>query len=177
VPAADVSIHQIIFFGLWFAACCYAALRGGAPERSAAAAQFIAVLLTVMFGHLRSSAHGAWSAIEYGIALTDLSLFVAMVTIAVMSTRFWPMLQASMLGCELLGHLAKPLGPDILPRAYYMTVAFWGYPTVILLWVAAWRHQIRLRRYGIDYAWVWNLPRRYRDGWTVDELARPLPQN
>jgi len=172
-----VTIHQIIFFVLWFIACSYAALRGGAPERFAAAAQFIAVLLTVMFGHLRSSTHGAWSGIEYGVALTDLSLFVAMVAIAVTSTRFWPILQASMLGCELLGHFAKPLGPDILPRAYYMTVAFRGYPTIILLAIGTWRHRGRLRRYGVDYAWVWSLPRRYRDGWSVNELARPLPQN
>jgi len=172
-----VTIHQIIFFVLWFIACSYAALRGGAPERFAAAAQFIAVLLTVMFGHLRSSTHGAWSGIEYGVALTDLSLFVAMVAIAVTSTRFWPILQASMLGCELLGHFAKPLGPDILPRAYYMTVAFWGYPIIILLAIGTWRHRGRLRRYGVDYAWVWSLPRRYRDGWSVNELARPLPQN
>jgi hypothetical protein len=172
-----MSIHQIIFFSLWFGACCYAALRGGAPERVAAAAQFGAVVLTVLFGQLRSSSYAAWSGIEVGIALTDLSLFLIIVAIAFVSTRFWPMLQASMLGCDLFGHLAKPLGPDIVPRAYYMTVAFWGYPTVILLAVATWRHRMRLKRYGVDYAWVWNLPRRYRDGWSVDELARPRPQS
>jgi hypothetical protein len=94
-----------------------------------------------------------------------------------MSTRFWPMLMASMQGCGMLGHLAKPLGPDIIPKAYYATVAFWGYPIVLLLVLATWRHRVRLHRYGVDYAWVWNLPRRYRSGWSVNELAPPLSQN
>jgi len=174
VTAAEVTAHQLAFFSLWLAACCYAALRGGAPERLAAAAQFLAVVMSVGLGRI---AKGPWSGMEAGVALTDLSLFLAMVALTLTSTRFWPMLQASMLGCELFGHLAKPLGPDILPRAYYMTVAFWGYPTVILLAVATWRHRVRLKRYGVDYAWVWQLPRRYRNGWSVDELARSISQN
>ena len=126
---------------------------------------------------LRSPTRGAYAAVETGIAMTDFSLFIAIVVIALFSTRFWPMVMASMLGCGLFGHIAKPLGPDILPRAYYMTVAFWGYPTVILLAVATWRHRARLKRYGVDYAWVHQLPHRYRNGWSINELARPLPQN
>jgi len=169
-----VVFHQILFFSLWLGACVYAAIRGGGPERLAAAAQFSAVVATICFQLTRSRA--GWSGMEIGIALTDLSLFLAIVAIAMVSTRFWPMLQASMLGCDLFSHLAKTLGPDIMPRAYYMTVAFWGYPTVILLAVATWRHRVRLKRYGVDYAWVWQLPQRYRNGWSVDELARPLPQ-
>lgn len=129
-----------------------------------------------MFRLLRSRVEG-WSSVETGIALTDLSLFVVMVAIAIFSTRFWPILMASMLGCELFGHIAKPLGPDIIPRAYYMIVAFWGYPTVILLAIATWRHRVRLKRYGVDYAWVWQLPHRYRNGWSVNELPRPRPHD
>lgn len=166
--------HQLVFFSLWFTACCYAGIRGGAPERLAAVAQFLAVVLTVASDLI---AKGPWSGLEASIALTDVSLFLTMFVIAMVSTRFWPLLQTSMLGCELFGHLAKTLGPDILPRAYYMTVAFWGYPTVVLLAVATWRHRRRLKRYGVDYAWMWQLPWRYRNGWSVDQLAPPLSQN
>lgn len=170
-------LHQLIFLALLVSACGYAAVRGGAPERIAAAAQFGAVILTWIFATIASWSSAPYSSVEVGVAITDFTLFGVMVGLAVTSARFWPILQASMLGCELFGHVAKPLGPDILPRAYYVTVAFWGYPTVALLAAATWRHRERLRRYGLDYAWVWNLPRRYRDGWSVDELARPLPQN
>jgi len=136
-----------------------------------------ALAVTLTFAHFRPPTRGAYSAIEVGIALTDLTLFLVIVGIALVSTRFWPIVMASMMGCGLFGHLTKPLGPDILPRAYYIAVAFWSYPELILLAAATWRHRVRFARYGVDYAWVWQLPRRYRNGWSVDELARPLPQN
>lgn len=172
-----MAAHKIIFLALWFLSCGYAAVRGGAPERATAATMAIALVVTWICILLRSSARLAYSSVETGIALTDFSAFLAILAIALASTRFWPLLMASMLGCGLLGHLTKPLGPDILPRAYYITATFWAYPQVLLLAVATWRHRSRVRRYGLDHAWVWQLPRRYRDGWSVNELARPLPQN
>jgi hypothetical protein len=170
-----VEIHQVIFFTSLLLVCCYVAFRGGAPERIVAATMVLALASTLTFARFR--VQGAYSAIEVGIALTDLTLFLVIATIAMFSTRFWPILMASMIGCGLFGHLTKPLGPDILPRAYYIAVALWTYPELLLLAVAAWRHQARLARYGVDYAWVWDLPQRYRNGWSIDELARPLPHN
>jgi len=172
-----VEIHKVIFFTLMFVACCYATVRGGAPERITAIAMICALGASLAFTVLRPRPSGIFSAIEIGVALTDLSLFLVIVVTALFSTRFWPILMASMIGCGLFGHLTKPLGPDILPRAYYIAVAVWSYPELFLLIAATWRHRSRLKRYGVDYAWVWQLPRRYRNGWSVDELARPLPQN
>lgn len=175
--ATDLPLHQAVFLALWFTSTVYAAVRGGSPERIVAAAQLAAGLLTNILGVLLRPAGGDYASVEVGILITDAGLFLLITILAMVTTRFWPMLQASMAGCDLLGHLAKPLGPDVLPEAYYATVAVWGYPMVFLLIAATWRHQVRLRRYGVDYAWVWQLPRRYRDGWSVDELARPLSQN
>jgi len=172
-----VQIHQIIFFGLLIAGCCYAAVRGGGPERITAAGMVCAMAITLTFTHSHPLWHSAYSTVEIGVALTDLFLFLLIAGIALVSARFWPILMASMMGCGLFGHLTKPLGPDILARAYFIAVAFWSYPELILLMVATWRHRGRLKRYGVDYAWVWQLPRRYRNGWSVDELARPLPQH
>ena len=132
-----------------------------------------AVVLSMTLVHFRPPTRSAYSAIEFGIALTDLTLFLVIVGITVVSTRFWPILMASMMGCGLPGHLTKSLGPDILPRAYYIAVVFWCYPELILLAAATWRHRVRLKRYGVDYAWVWQLPHRYRGGWSVDEPASP----
>jgi len=170
-------LHQLIFLALWIVTCGYAAVRGGAPERIAAAALVAAVILTVLFSLILHPVGGYYSSVEFGVAMTDVGLFLLIMLLALVSTRFWPMLMASMQGCGMLGHLAKPLGPDIIPKAYYATVAFWGYPILLILALGTWRHRQRLRRYGVDYAWVWDLPRRYRNGWSVDELARPLSQN
>jgi hypothetical protein len=174
---AELSFHRIFFIAIWLFSTIYAAARGGAPERIVAAAQLLAGVLTGVVVAYMHPVSDYYSSVEMGVLLTDLSLFLVITLVALGSTRFWPILQASMMGCDLFGHLAKPLGPDILPEAYYVTVAFWGYPMVVLVAVGTWRHQARLRRYGVDYAWVWQLPRRYRNGWSVDELAPPLPQN
>jgi len=170
-------LHQLIFLTLWIGSTIYAVIWGGFPERIVATAQLCAGLLTNILGVILRPAAGDYASVEVGVLTTDLGLFVIILGVALTSARFWPMLQASMAGCDLLGHLAKPLGPDILPTAYYATVAIWGYPMVILLIVATWRHRNRLARYGVDHAWVWQLPGRYRNGWSVDELARPLPQH
>jgi len=172
-----MGISQYLFYAMLIGACGYAAVRGGAPERITAAAMICALVATVVIAQYHPPSKGAYSAIEPRVALTDLTLFLVIVAIALFSTRFWPILMASMMGCGLFGHLTKPLGPDILPRAYYIAVAVWSYPELLLLGVATWRHQVRLARYGVDYPWMWMLPRRYRNGWSVNELARPLPQN
>ncbi len=135
--------HQILFWALWAGACGYAAVRGGAPERIAAGALVVAVIGTWLSATL---AIAPYHTIVAGVAITDLALFGVLVGIALVSTRFWPMLMASMQGCGLLGHLAKPLGPDIIPEAYFAIVAFWSFPIVLLLAGATWRHRMRLRR-------------------------------
>jgi len=170
--------HQLVFLTLWLVVCGYAAVRGGAPERVASAALVSATISTIVCSYLlHPTSDQAYSTVEFWVAVTDLALLLALIALALFSTRFWPIVMASMHGCSVLGHLAKPLAPDILSKAYYVTVAFWGYPIVILLGIATWRHRVRLRRYGVDYAWMSQLPRRYRDGWSVNELARPLPEN
>jgi hypothetical protein len=173
----DLHLHQYIFAVFWLTSCGYATVRGGAPERIAGAAQLAAGVLTIILSFALRPTAGAYASMEVGVALTDMALFGTITAVALNSTRFWPIVQASMIGCGLFGHLAKPLGPDILPKAYYATVAVWAYPQVLLLFVATWRHRVRLARYGVDYAWVWDLPQRYRNGWSIDELARPLPHN
>jgi len=171
-----VGITQLLFFAMMIGACCYAAVRGGAPERLTAAALVGALAMSMTFAHFRPSTRGAYSSIEAGIALTDLTLFLVIVAIALVSARRWPIAMASMMGCGLFAHLAKQLGPDILPRAYYIAVGVWSYPELILLGVATWRHSGRKTRYGVDHAWIWQLPRRYRNGWAVDELGRLTSQ-
>jgi hypothetical protein len=167
-----VELHQIIFFTLMAMAICYAGLRGGAPERITAMAMVLALGASLASTLFRGGPVGIYSTFELGVALTDLLLFLVIVVIALMSARFWPILMAGMMGCGLLGHLTKLLGHDILTRAYYVTVAFWSYPELVLLMVAVWRHQARLNRFGVDHAWVWQLPPRYQEAWSVEATER-----
>ena len=163
-----MTMHHLIFILLWLSASGYAAARGGAPERIAAGAMFVAGLATTAFSLISTS---LYQSVMVGIALTDFILFVVLALLALFTARFWPMVMASMQACELLVHLAKSLGPDIVPAAYYATIAFWSYPMLLLLVVATWRHQARLKRCGVDHAWVNDLPHRYKDGWLAEAPA------
>lgn len=165
-----MQVHHYVFIALWLASTAYALVRGGGPERVVAIAQFMAALLTSIVT-FRESHATLYVSVESGVFYVDAALFAIVTSVALFSARFWPIPQASMIGCDLLGHVAKHLTPGILPKAYYVIVAVWGYPTVILLMVATWRHQVRLARYGTDHDWLWQLPRRYGTGWSTDVIS------
>ncbi len=169
-------LHQIIFELLWMTVCGYAVVCGGAPERVMGCAIFAAVVASHIATVVLKSPTHPFASVEIGVAVTDGALFTLTVALALTSTRFWPLPMASMLGCELLGHLARPLGPEIVPKAYYAMVAIWGYPTLLLLAVATRRHRVRLGRYGVDYGWTQDLPDNYCRGWIVDEALPDPPR-
>lgn len=169
-----MQLHQYVFIALWLVSTSYAVARGGAPERIVAVAQFLAGLATPFATHWEPPGRH-YDSVEIGVFLIDAALLIAVTLVALLSARFWPIPQAGMIGCDLLGHVAKHLAPEILPQAYYVIVAVWGYPTVILLIVATWRHRVRLARYGTDPDWIWQLPYRYRKGWST-ETAIPAPE-
>lgn len=161
--------HAYVFIGLWLVSTAYALARGGGPERVVAIAQFLAGPAShwAVTGETGGAKYGS---MEVGVFLVDAALFAIIVLVALVSARFWPIAQASMIGCDLLGHLAKHVAPTIVPQAYYVIVAMWGDPMVILLIVGTWRHRARLARYGTDPDWLWQLPRRYRKGWSAEAL-------
>src|SRR3546814_12359855 len=74
---------------------------------------------------------------------------------------------AAMQGCVALSHLSG-LRLDIIPWAYGTVVAGWAYAMLVVLIIATCRHRQRLRRYGADPAWYWQLPPAYRCGAPYD---------
>lgn len=159
--------HQILFLIGLLAACAYAGVRGGKPERIVAALFLVAGPVTGMIGRLFG--HHTYLSVEIHVLLVDVTMFVVLLWLALLSARFWPMPMASMQAAELLGHLAKPLGPTIIPPAYYALVAFWSVPMLVLLTVGTIRHRRRLAIYKVDHAWAAALPPAYRAGGRADE--------
>jgi hypothetical protein len=157
-------LHQYVFLLLWLASCGYAALRGGSPERITAVAFLLAAVIS---GLVVARTKAMYGTAEWGVIGVDLVLFLVLFGMAMWSCRYWPLIMTSLQGCELFGHLAKTLAPDIVAIVYFAIVTFLSFPMLALLFVATWRHRRRLARYGVDYAWVNQLPPAYRAGWTV----------
>jgi hypothetical protein len=159
-----VQLHQYIFAALTLAACIYAIARGGSPERITAVGFLSAFALTNLVGW---SLGTTYMTIAWEMAAVDASLLLAVLFVALLSCRFWAMVMAAMMIIDVFGHLARLLDPGIVAKAYYALVALISYPMVLLLVIGTWRHRVRLRRFGIDYSWVWQLPPAYQLGWRV----------
>jgi hypothetical protein len=157
-------LHQQIFAVLTIVACIYAIARGGAPERITSIGFVSAFVLTNLFSR---SVFTAFSSMEWEIAAVDTALAAVILFVALCSCRFWAMGMAAMMIINVFGHLARMMDAGIIARAYYALVALISYPMVLLLVIGTWRHRMRVRLYGVDYSWVWQLPPAYRMGWQV----------
>jgi hypothetical protein len=67
--------------------CGYALIRGGIPERAAAATILVGSVLSPFVAHLGPQ---LWHGFELGIFLVDAAMLIAFGIIMLLSTRFWP---------------------------------------------------------------------------------------
>jgi len=67
------------------------------------------------------------------------------VAVALRSDRFWPLWVAGLQLTISMSHVLKAIQPDLLPLAYAAAERFWSYPTLLILFIGAWRqHQRRI---------------------------------
>lgn len=154
-----MAFHQAVFIALWLAMCGYAYARGGQPERLIASLFILGALTSLA---VAQPIGRVFASVEYGIMTVDAAMFLLMFALAIASARYWPMAMASLQGAEVIGHVARLAVSGIVPPTYFVLTVMWSFPMLLLLGLATWRHRRRLRRYGCDYAWSWQLPARYR---------------
>lgn len=143
-------LHSLVFLGLLIACCGYAFARGGGPERIAASIFAIGSILSAL---LLSSWTTMYNSIEVKVFLVDFVGLLAFIALALRADRFWTLWLAALQAIETAGHAIKLLDPAIIPYGYALALAFWGYPTLLLIAVGTRRHQQRLQRFGIDRSW------------------------
>jgi len=144
-------VSRIDFFlALMVAVCFYSAIRGGQPERRAVMIFVLGTILTVIAA---SSSENRFAQPEVGILITDLAMLSAFVMLALNAERYWTIWICSMQIIQVLSHIPKMLIPELLPQAYFVIAAIWAYPMLIVLTIGTYRHQQRLRRFGVDRSW------------------------
>ena len=141
-----------LFYWILLALCSsYIFLRGAPPERIGIAILVVGSIVSV----LSANAYPArFRSMEIGIFLVDLAVLAAYVALALRADRFWPLWVA---GFHLVGvatHTAMAASPDVVPRAYAIAQAFWGYPMLAAMVAGTWRHRNRLARFGEDASWA-----------------------
>jgi len=134
----------LVFSATLFPICLYALWRGGRDERMVAATCLVGTLATMMAISPRPVRYAGF---EQGLALVDLGVLAAFITVALTSRRFWPLWVAGFQLTTTLGHGFKAFESDLVPHAYGAALQFWSYPILLILAAGTWRaHRRRARR-------------------------------
>ena len=131
--------HWIIFWIVLLASCGYALWRGSKYERIAALVFISATVLSIL-GH---SPHHRYVAVEASDLIVDTAVLFAVVAIALVSDRFWPLWAAGLQLVDSFSHVMKAIDADLIPKVYGAAERFWSYPILIVLLIGAWRQHRR----------------------------------
>jgi hypothetical protein len=113
-------------------------VRGGWPERSAASAMIIAWVGSAFAQNINQ-----FFGPQVGITVIDLMLLVMLVTIALVSDRWWPMWAAAFHGLGVLLHLAVLVDEKVMGRAYFIAGTVFSFLTVLALFIGSIRRSGR----------------------------------
>src|SRR6476646_761496 len=136
----------ILFNLLLFGACGYALLRGTRDARIIALVCVAADFATLA---VKGPSATSYASVETGVMIVDLLTFAAFTFVALTSDRFWPLWVSGLQLTTSMGHALKGIEASLLPIAYAAALRFWSYPILIILAVAVWRHQQRVRQQGV----------------------------
>ena len=133
---------KYFFWTLLVVTCGYALWRGRKYEQLSALIFISASVASVV---ARSALQENYSAVARSDLVIDSLVLIALVAVALRSDRFWPLWVAGLQLTISMSHMLKAIEPDLLPLAYAAAERFWSYPTLIILFIGAWRqHQRRI---------------------------------
>jgi hypothetical protein len=143
-------VKLVLFDGLLVLCCGYAFLRGGTPERIAAAIFFVGNALTWVATSYSGNRFGS---VEVGVLIVDLGCLVGFMVLALRAERYWPLWVTALQIIGTAGHAVKLAAPDMIPWGYAFLLAAGSYPMLLLIALGTFRHQLRLARHGVDPSW------------------------
>lgn len=132
--------RYVIFWAILLICCGYALWRGRKYERLAAVLFLAATVLSV---GARMYLRAGYSVINAGEVAVDTAVLAALVAIALVSDRFWPLWAA---GFQLVGsmaHVLKFIDVTFAPWGYAVAARFWSYPILLVLFIGVWRQHRR----------------------------------
>jgi hypothetical protein len=130
----------ILFWVLLVVSCGYALWRGRKYERIAALVFVTATILSII-GH--SPLRGRYIELEASDLIVDSAVLVVVMTIALVSDRFWPVWAAGLQLVDSMSHVMKAIDADLVPTVYGAAERFWSYPILLILFIGAWRQHRR----------------------------------
>jgi len=134
-------LSPLAYWIVLLAVTLYAFGRGARDEKTVAMVCVVASLATVL---VYSPAGGYFHKLETGIFLVDFGALAGFVTVALMSSRFWPLWVAGFQLTSVFSHLMKAVHWDLIPQVYAAAERFWIYPIFVVVLVGTWRTHRRM---------------------------------
>ncbi len=119
-----------IVFLFFFTACAgFAAFLGGRTGRAGAAIFLTATGLS----HLAVMQNIGWNGMNSLLLAVDVFCFFALLALAIMSNRYWPIWATGLQLVGVTSHLALWAAPEIVPHAYQAMASFWSVPILLVM--------------------------------------------
>lgn len=145
-------MERAIAFALALAlVSAYALIKGGAPERYAAALYCTAYVLSIAATQVSPD---YYASVEWSVMAIDIALLLALGSLALRANRYWGIWATSFQLVAVIAHLARIVVPQIAADAYAIALLVWSYAALPLLAVATYRHVERTKRFGEDPSWT-----------------------
>lgn len=138
------------YYAILTAFTVYVLLRGGAPEKCAAAVMVAGSVLSTLF---ISAGPSRFSSVESGVFAVDVLVLVAFLILALRAERYWTLWVAALQLIGTAGHAVKMVDSHVIRLVYAFMMAFWTYPMLLCVLVGTWQHRKRLARFGADRSW------------------------
>lgn len=124
----------ILYYLILIAACSYALIRGHKTERWGVAIMVVGSVGTTM---IALGMGASWASAENGVLFIDLTMLLALIHLALVSDRFWPIWMTAFHLVSVSIHVAVMVSPEIAPWAYATGQGFWAYPMLLALAIGA----------------------------------------
>ncbi|GAB5489158.1 MAG: hypothetical protein Pars2KO_27280 [Parasphingorhabdus sp.] len=125
---------EILYFAFLLICCGYAIYRGSRIEYAGAAIMVSGSLVTAIVANWVET---TWTGLETGIFVVDVIFLFALIHLAIVSDRFWPMWATGFHLLAVAVHTAIMVAPEVTPWAFATGAAFWAYPMLLALAIGA----------------------------------------
>jgi hypothetical protein len=118
----------LAFYSALLLCAAYASVNGGRTGKIGSAIFILATILSAAAVQMNPN----WAGTSLGLFAVDAGCLLALLILALMSNRFWPIWALGFQIVAVATHLATLSIPDVVPKSFQALLSFWAIP---ILWV------------------------------------------
>jgi hypothetical protein len=117
----------LAFYSALLLCAAYASVNGGRTGKIGSAIFILATILSAAAVQMNPN----WAGTSLGLFAVDAGCLLALLILALMSNRFWPIWALGFQIVAVATHVATLSIPDVVPKSFQALLSFW---TIPILW-------------------------------------------